>query len=120
MPMARSKSVSPLSPAEREFARTMSDLVGCNPFLPERIELERRALGSEYVPAGVLWHAIPAAPPQPNLVRLRARVETTTEKLRAAFGAGLRPTADERAVYEDLVVYLLFERYEEDIYRLVG
>jgi DNA-binding NtrC family response regulator len=46
-------------------------------------------------------------------------VETTTEKLRAAFGAGLRPTADERAVYEDLVVYLLFERYEEDIYRLV-
>jgi hypothetical protein len=34
---------------EREFAETVSRLVYCNPFLPERVELERRALGDDFV-----------------------------------------------------------------------
>src|SRR5687768_14422908 len=39
------------SPAEAQFAHTISDVAYCNPFLPERIEYERVALGEEFVDA---------------------------------------------------------------------
>ena len=37
-------------PAERRLAETVARLAYCNPFLPERIELERRALGDAFEP----------------------------------------------------------------------
>src|SRR3712207_5094780 len=39
------------SPADAAFALTISRLAYCNPFLPERIEHERDALGPEFVDA---------------------------------------------------------------------
>ena len=110
---------------DQAFATAVAGLVGCNPFLPERIELERQALGPAYVPSTALWHALPSAeatPPSaaatPNLVRLRERVDTLVQQLRADLSAGAVPTAEERALYEDLVVYLLFDRFEDELYRL--
>jgi transcriptional regulator with AAA-type ATPase domain len=116
--VTKSRPTVLVAPDERRFASTMSALLGCNPFLPERIELERRALGSDHVPTGWLWHAVSAAP-SPNLLRLRERVEALAGKLRADFTAGPASTDADRALYEDLVIYLLFERYEDDLYRLV-
>lgn len=41
-----------LSDTERDFAVAASHLAYVNPFLPERIEWERRAIGEEHVPFG--------------------------------------------------------------------
>ena len=40
---------------ERRFARAVAALVYGNPFLPERIEAERAALGAACDPAATLW-----------------------------------------------------------------
>ena len=42
---------------ERTVFSALAGLVDCNPFLPERVELERQALGSAFVPAAAVWHA---------------------------------------------------------------
>ena len=44
-----------LSPHEREFLRIVSKLAYCNPFLPERVALEREALGTEFVEGEPVW-----------------------------------------------------------------
>src|SRR5260370_742497 len=44
-----------LSASERAFLRAVSQLAYCNPFLPERIECERAALGAEFVEGEPVW-----------------------------------------------------------------
>jgi hypothetical protein len=39
------------------FARAVGQLIAGNPFLPERLEAERAALGEAFDPAGTLWHS---------------------------------------------------------------
>ena len=54
--------------AEATLARAVGQLGAGNPFLPERLEAERAALGDAFDPAGTLWHS-PAEPePAPNVV----------------------------------------------------
>ena len=43
----RETRMSLFSPPERSFARALSELIHCNPFLPERVRYEGDALGSE-------------------------------------------------------------------------
>ena len=38
-----------LNRKERAFLGAVSDLAHCNPFLPERIDLEREVLGPEFL-----------------------------------------------------------------------
>ena len=45
-----------LEPAERPFASAMSRLTYCNPFLPERIDLERQALGDAFIQVDADWN----------------------------------------------------------------
>ncbi len=40
---------------ERRYLQAIANLGYCNPFLPERVELERAALGSEFVAGGPVW-----------------------------------------------------------------
>jgi hypothetical protein len=50
----------------------VSELVHCNPFTAHRIELERRALGSEFVEADAEWNLHPQSRHNhPNLHVLR-------------------------------------------------
>src|SRR5687767_1928557 len=102
-----------LSDAERDFGTAVSHLAYGNPFLPERIEWERRALCEEHVPFDVVWHS--RDDPQgenPNEVRIVERSEALAEKLRERLTRGTRGTAEEIGIYQDLVVYLLFYRYQ--------
>jgi hypothetical protein len=43
------------SKAERRFLSAVSDLVNCNPFLPERLASEQAALGLEFIASGPVW-----------------------------------------------------------------
>ena len=48
-----------LTADERSFAGAISELVYCNPFLPELIECERKALGPDFDEDGSAWNVHP-------------------------------------------------------------
>ena len=108
-----------LAGADRALAQAISRLAYCNPFLPERIECERAALGVDFVAGGTLWHATGETTPTPNLEALNKRTEALAARLAARLVDGVKPGAEDLQLYEDVVVYLLFSRYEEDLYALL-
>ena len=72
-----------LTPADAAFARTVSELVHCNPFTARRIELEREALGTEFVEKDSEWNLQPEGRhDHPNLVALERRLDETAERVR--------------------------------------
>jgi transcriptional regulator with AAA-type ATPase domain len=101
---------------ERRIFSAVSKLAYANPFLPERIQFERAALGRDYVPSAPVWSASVSDPnaPSPNVARLHARlspmIESTGRRIQATPGA----SGEERAIYEDNVHYLLYQRYYSD------
>jgi DNA-binding NtrC family response regulator len=107
-----------LSGSDRALAEAISQLAYGNPFLPERIEGERRALGEAFVPRGTLWHATGEPEPPPNVFALRERAGALSERLAARL-EGTRPSAEDLQLYEDVVFYFLFARYDEDFYGLI-
>jgi DNA-binding NtrC family response regulator len=107
-----------LEGVDRRLAEAISRLAYCNPFLPERIECERQALGEDFVAGGTLWHATGEPGPAPNLRVLAERAAALAERLAGRLMAGARPAASDLQLYEDVVAYVLFTRHEEDFFRL--
>ncbi len=104
----------------RDVVHAVAGLADCNPFLPERIELERRALGRALVPLTTVWHAEgDAVLADPNGPQLRALVERTAADLQRQLAAGARATPEEIETYRAIVFYLLFQRYEDDWYAMI-
>ena len=101
------------SPNERHLLSSVAQLAYCNPFLPDRVALEKAILGREFVTGGPVWSASvsdPEATP-PNLTAIYAKVNGRIE----VFQSRLEETADvsERdwTIYEECVHYLLYQRY---------
>jgi len=113
--------MSLLTAAERRFAQAVSHLAHCNPFLPERIEYEREALGHDFVPAGDVWHIRENAPDEtPNIALLQRRVEAFVQDLHGRLGRGRTATAEELSLYRDLVTYAIYYRFQTDLMALVS
>src|SRR5688572_33368925 len=90
------------SDGEREFARCVSRLVYTNPFLPERIECERAALGDAFVAGDRVWNAL-ADPAREvsNVGAIGARADDLVRAARERLGEGLKASAEELELYED-------------------
>src|SRR5256885_15260440 len=104
---------------EQLVARAVSGLAHANPFLPERIGYERQVLGRAFIAVDPVWHLNLDLPENPNLDALNACAEKLVETARRRLDAGgraARPGADDLALYEDLVFYLLFDRYADDFF----
>jgi hypothetical protein len=109
-----------LSGPERVFAGTVARLAYANPFLPERIALERAALGDEFVDTAPVWTVrVDRDVQNPNVARLGARVGDLAAALRERLAAGIAASDDDRLLYEDLILYLLYHRYEDDWWALI-
>src|ERR1017187_3476330 len=93
------------SPSERRFLTAVSNLAYSNPFLPERLEYEKAALGRDFVPGGPVWSASVSYPdPEPpNLIRLHARLEPMIESIHARMERASDMTAADLAIYEESV-----------------
>ena len=77
------------SPIDAAFAATISRLLYCNPFLPERIEFEREALGADFVEGDVVWNVTQDwEGNRPNIAKLRERVERAATGGAGATGRG--------------------------------
>jgi DNA-binding NtrC family response regulator len=107
-----------LESADRSLAEAISRLAHCNPFLPERIACERQALGDDFVAGGTLWHDTGEPEQAPNLRALAERANALADRLAGRLLAGARPAKQDLQLYEDVIVYVLFTRYEEDFFRL--
>jgi hypothetical protein len=105
---------------ERQFAEAARGLLRVNPFLPARLDLERAALGPEFMEEGAdtsihpLWEA-----QHPNSVRLAARAEALVESLRTRLKGGPPPADADGELYEDLAHFHLHHRRREGFALLV-
>lgn len=102
-----------LSAKERAFLSAVSELGYCNPFLPERVALERAALGLEFIEGEPVWSLPVDEPERPraNAWRIIQRVESVLEQLRGRLRARVVPHRDDLVLYEDAVVHLLYHRF---------
>jgi DNA-binding NtrC family response regulator len=105
----------PLLPSDDwRAAEAIAGIGYCNPFLRERVELERRALGRRYVEVGPVIRVRPGATMEElfaNVPALRQRADQLAGRIRQRLEAGRDATRAELLVYEDLVLYLLYGRY---------
>ena len=100
-----------LTGEELGFARAIGRLNGMNPFLPARLECEREALGADFEPEpDSYWGQTSGQVDRrrPNLLKLSARATQVADRLRQQLDQGATPSADELALYDGLVTYLLF------------
>jgi len=99
-----------VSQSERSFLQAVSQLAYCNPFLPERVDLERAALGDEFVAGEPVWSLPVDQPERPraNAWRIIAKLEPLAEQLR---GRLHQARSTDRALYQDAVLHLLYQRF---------
>ena len=71
-----------VTPAQRALLQAVSRLGYANPFLPERVELERAVLGNEFIEGELVWSYRAEHPePRANVWRIVARLEPLVEQL---------------------------------------
>jgi transcriptional regulator with AAA-type ATPase domain len=107
--------------SEREVADAVVAVVDGNPFLPEWRSATRRALGPSYVDAGAVWHAEEdRAAADPNLARLGALAQALVTGWRHRLARGASFDDDDRRRYAAVATYLLYHRYEPDLWQLLA
>lgn len=111
-----------MSSAQRSIAADFVALSLCNPFLPERIEAERKVLGPDFVATAVAWNLWPTLEASdPNVAEVERRAAALVETLRDRLAKGdVRPRGDELQLYQDLVVFVLYYRYSLRFAALIG
>ncbi len=106
---------------ERTFVETVAEMAFCNPFLPERMELEQKALGKRYTNVGNVWsNRIDNSVGDENVEKLNAEVATMAERLRSRLAEGEALSGPERTIYIDFIIYHLFSSYYERFQSLVN
>ena len=103
---------------ERPFPQAAAALAYANLFSPERVALERAALGNEFVPGDPIWSVSVADPERvrPNIWRIQAKLGPVLEAVRER----LSGSDGEWALYEECVHSLLYQRYYTDFVHANG
>jgi hypothetical protein len=106
---------------DHRAAAALAAIPFTNPFLEERIKLERRAIGEGYVGVGPVLRARPGTTEEsfPELQALRERSEALLAAMRGRMEQGHQATSDELLVYEDLAHFVLYLRFSPGLEPLV-
>ena len=105
---------------ERALAEAVRGFIDGNPFLPDRIDHEKAALGADFRAAGADWTLHPErAEDHPNLVLVGERVAALLERVSERIRAGKVPGDGETALHGDLVLFHLYHRRRDDFARIV-
>jgi len=102
-----------LSSSQRSFLRAASRLAFCNPFLPERVAHERAALGAEFEDDEPVWSFSIREPERrrANVWRIAALLDELCPKLRGKLASRVSANEEDRVLYEEAVLNLLYQRY---------
>ncbi len=95
---------------ERDLLRVTSDLAYANPFVPERIHLERAALGKEFVVGEPVWSVQVEDPDRPrtNVWKIIALLEPLIDSLRQRLKGARSTPASDLALYQDAVLHIIY------------
>ena len=113
--------MSLFSKTDRDFVRAVSDLAFCNPFLPERIKAERRALGPAFVHRpNVISKCDDFGDMHPNIMRTMERVRELLARIQPAVRKQMEtllrnPQDEDFQLYENMVLFLLFHEHLRDM-----
>lgn len=110
--------MSLLTVSEWRVAEAIAGIGYANPFLPERIELERQALGKDFVRSQRFLQYLPDCAVSdmfPNASAVRKRSEQLAMKMLAKLQTHEPATEHELEVYENVVLYMLYARYMSTI-----
>jgi Sigma-54 interaction domain len=100
-----------LSATERALLESISRLEYANPFLPERVELERAVLGPAFQEGEPVWsYRADQKGTRTNVVRVQQMLEPLAADLRPRLSESAAE-ATELVLYEDAIMLLLFTRY---------
>lgn len=99
--------------SDREFLQAVADLAYANPFLPQRIEWEKAALGDDFLEDEPIWSASVADPERvrPNVWRIQEKLGPALERQREK----LHRVERDFGLYEECVHFWLYQRYYERI-----
>jgi transcriptional regulator with AAA-type ATPase domain len=107
--------------AERRAAAAIGKLVFGNPFVEERITLERELLQDAFVPGQSVWSLDPTLPfENPNVLAVNAMAEALVKKASARLSKSAALSDADRRLYEGLALYVLYYRIEDPLYRLIA
>jgi DNA-binding NtrC family response regulator len=112
-----------LPSAEWRAAEAIAGIGYCNPFLPERVELEQRALGPRYIETGPIIRAQLGEGLNTlfgNVPAMQERAKALVTEIGRRLEAGQPAIRAELLVYEDLALYLLYCRYLSNLDGLVS
>jgi DNA-binding NtrC family response regulator len=105
-----------MNDAERDLAQAYSNLSFCNPFLEERVAFEKAILGDAYKGSRSFWSMQTDREAQaPNLMGLAAAAKGLADTLRKRLCKSPKCTATEWALYQDIVVYVLYDLNREGL-----
>src|SRR5690349_4303164 len=109
-----------LDDTQRRQAAAIADLAYGNPFLAERITHERAVLGDAFVAGEPVWTLRPGREiHNSNLDRVARVAEGLVATMRSRVVAGGRPAAEEQRLFEDVALYVLYDRYSERLWELL-
>jgi DNA-binding NtrC family response regulator len=110
----------PLSPREMVSAHAIADLNYCNPFEPERIRLEREVLQEAFVWTDDAWHKrVDTSGAPPNIDPMTERSRYLADLMRAWLLDSNSISDGEIDVYENVVLYLLYNTYHGALQDLI-
>lgn len=109
-----------LSARNRAAAEDVATLALTNPFLPDRIALERRVLGAQFAEHGAVWsHHADGVDDSPNFRSLMERTGSLANKMQQALLQQAETSDGELRLYEDLVSFLLYYEFRDDLTQLM-
>lgn len=103
--------------SDLKFVEAVGELNYTNPFLEERIELERVALGSSFIAEAMPYWSFTldqAVQRRGNLIQIMDRAVPIAQGIRERLRDKQEATEKEIALYDDLVIYILFYEQLED------
>lgn len=108
-----------LKKTDLAFAKVVSQLIDSNPFLPQRTELERKALGKKFVESGANWTLDPSEfSTSENGDMIEEQAELARERMFYALKSGAKASALQCELYQDVCYYVLFCRFRKHFERL--
>ena len=98
------------SKSDRKFAQAVSKIAFANPFLPERVEFEKEALGKKFDPdTREFWSwTLNDELDRPNNLLLERMVGELTAKLREKISSADSVSPEDFQLYDDLALYELY------------
>ncbi len=106
-----------ISDEHRKQAEALLALTVCNPFLPERVELERRFLGEDFTPGGEVWSMDPSRPPaSPNVAVVAQRARALASNLLPLVEGDREVKEADLDLYEAAATYVLYDSIDKELF----